>query len=240
MDYKFISESKTGLRRIVNQDSLGIHTVEEGLLVIVCDGIGGNNAGEIASEIAVKTIYNYFKNSSQSDYLDRIKSAIELANSELRTKSYNNPEMKGMATTAEVFFIKDYSAYWGHIGDSRIYLSTKDSLKQLTKDHSLVQQLVDEGQLTLKEAENHPNKNVVVRALGKSPVVEIDLSKTRVTGRDNKFLICSDGLNSVINDDEIKTFLDKGSLDVISKSLTRAIELKGAPDNYTFVVIAVP
>ncbi len=233
--FKYVTESRTGLKRSLNEDSVGTHKIDDGLLIIVCDGLGGNNAGDIASNLTVRTIFNYFKNSSQSDYLERIKSALELANSELRNYAYNNPEVRGMGTTAEVIYLGQSNIYWGHVGDSRIYLFSNGTLRQLTKDHSLVQKLVDDGRLTLKEAEKHPNRNIITKALGKSPIVDTDLSKARInTGF--KFFICTDGVNSVVSDEELTEIL-KQDFELSAPSLVKLIENRGAPDNYSFVIV---
>ena len=163
MIYTYTSLSKTGFRREENEDALGVFELEEGLLTIVCDGLGGNKAGEVASRLAVETIYNSFVKSQSSDYIERIKSAIQEANNVVLEKSSNNSQLKGMATTTEVLFLSGTTAYLGHIGDSRIYCVKGNKLQQLTKDHSLVQKLVDEGMLTSKDAEFHPNKNIITK-----------------------------------------------------------------------------
>ena len=117
-------------------------------------------------------------------------------------------ELNGMATTVEVLFLNEDTAYWGHIGDSRIYNLKNNQLKQMTKDHSLVQKLVDEGYLTLREAEHHPNKNIIMRALGDNPLIEIDLSKQKLNPKDeHKFFICTDGVTAVVPDSELQDHL---------------------------------
>ena len=177
MKYTHVSVSKTGLRRYENEDSFGVFELEDGLLTVLCDGLGGNRAGEVASSLTVETIYNSFTRSDKDDYLERIKDAIMAANKMIMDESSSTPAFKGMATTVEVLFLNSNTAYWGHIGDSRIYKYKDQKIKQLTKDHSLVQRLVDEGYLTLKEAENHPNRNIIMKALGDTTEVEADLSK---------------------------------------------------------------
>ena len=232
---KYIAESRTGLKRAVNEDSVGVYKIDDGLLVIVCDGLGGDNAGEIASSLTVRTILTYFKNSSQPDILERIKGAFELANSELRTYAYNNPDVRGMGTTAEVVYLAQNNVYWGHVGDSRLYIYSNGILRQLTKDHSLVQQMVDDGRLTLKQAEKHPNRNIITRALGKSPIVDADLSKTRIISR-SKFFVCTDGLNSVVTDEELAVILNH-DLEQSAANLIQIVENRGAPDNYSIVIV---
>ena len=238
MKYAHTSVSKIGLQRMDNEDAVGVFEYSNGLLVVVCDGLGGNKAGEIASQLAVKTVHDEFEHSSETDYLVRIKHAIIKANNSVFEQSAKNKELNGMATTVEVLFLTDDTAYWGHVGDSRIYNLKNGKLKQITKDHSLVQKLLDEGYLTVKEAENHPNKNIIMRALGDSDSLDIDLSKQKLNIKDNhKFFICTDGVTSVIPDSELENFLKFDDLDYITEKLSQLIEERGAPDNYSFAVI---
>ncbi len=238
MKYTHVSVSETGLRRNDNEDSFGVFELDDGLLTVLCDGLGGNRAGEVASSLSVETIYNSFSRSDKPDYLERIKDAILDANKMIMEESSSTPAFKGMATTVEVLFLNSSTAYWGHIGDSRIYKLMNNKIKQLTKDHSLVQRLVDEGYLTLKEAENHPNRNIIMKALGDSTDVEADLSKARILPKEKlKFFICSDGVTCVVNDEELEEIIGNTDADLISEKLSKLIEDRGAPDNYTFVLI---
>ena len=238
MKFAYVKESKVGLKRSNNEDAIGIYEVEGGLLAIVCDGLGGNNAGEIASSLSVDVIYNSFSGSDEQDYLKRIKDSIEAANKSIKAESSKEDKYDGMATTAEILFIKDKTAYWGHVGDSRIYNLKNGKLKQLTKDHSLIQKLIDDGYLTLNQAETHPNKNIIMRALGDSDSVEIDLSKLKLVPSDSyKFLVCTDGVTNVVNNDELEKLLSNKDMGNISKNLTSLVEKRGAPDNFSFVIL---
>ena len=238
MKFAYIKESKVGLKRSNNEDAIGIYEVDGGLLAIVCDGLGGNNAGEIASSLSVEVIYNSFSGSEEQDYLKRIKDSIEAANKSIKAESSKEDKYDGMATTAEILFIKDKTAYWGHVGDSRIYNLKNGKLKQLTKDHSLIQKLIDDGYLTLNQAETHPNKNIIMRALGDSDSVEIDLSKLKLVPSDSyKFLVCTDGVTNVVNNDELEKLLSNKDMGNISKNLTSLVEKRGAPDNFSFVIL---
>ncbi len=238
MKYSHTSLSNTGLKRSDNEDALGIFEIEDGLLAVVCDGLGGNKAGEIASSTAVDTIHITFSELKNTEYLERIKQSIIEANRVIMEKSSNDPDLKGMATTAEVLFLKGDAVYWGHVGDSRIYTYKNGTLKQLTKEHSLVQKLVDEGFLTLKEAENHPNKNIILRALGDSFKLEADLSRQKLNRKDKiKFFICTDGVTTVMNDAELEEILRNEDQTQIISRLSSLIEERGAPDNYSFVII---
>jgi len=235
MNYTYVSQSRVGLKREENEDALGIFEVENGLLVIVCDGLGGNKGGEIASTLAVEAIYSSFKKLEMSDYLERIKITMQEANCAVLRESLNNTHLRGMATTAEVLFFSDSTAYWGHVGDSRIYLFKNDKLEQLTKDHTFVQKLLDEGMSTLKNSETLPDKNVLTRALGGICKLEVDLSKTNF--EHDLFLVCTDGVTSTISNNEIEEilFLKDGE---ISSELSSLVEERGAPDNFSYVLVS--
>ncbi|MGD1006332.1 MAG: protein phosphatase 2C domain-containing protein [Ignavibacteriaceae bacterium] len=238
MQYKYTSLSEIGLKRLDNEDFFGVFKLEDGMLAIVCDGLGGNKAGEIASQLTVNTIKEVFTRLRYIDYLERIKQAIYEANHIVLEKSAGEAALNGMATTVEVLFLNEDTAYWGHIGDSRIYNLKNNKLKLMTKDHSLIQKLVDEGYLTLREAEHHPNKNIIMRALGDNPYIEIDLSKQKLNPKDEyKFFICTDGVTAVISDSVLQDYLKLKDINVISNKLSQAIIERGAPDNYTFVLI---
>ncbi len=241
MKFTYASLSEIGLKRKDNEDSIGVFEVFGGTLFIVCDGLGGNNAGEVASKLTVETIYNTFKNSIIKDVLERIKFSIIKAHQAVAEKSESDFGLKGMATTAEVLFINNFTAYWGHVGDSRIYHSRNGSLKLLTKDHSLVQKLVDEGYLTLKEAENHPNKNIIMQALGDGNFIDVELSKVRISPGDfYRFLLCSDGVTAVIKNEELEKFLDNRvkNINQLSDEMKKLILKRGAPDNFSFIIIS--
>ena len=239
MKFKYVTLTDIGLKRTDNEDSFGVFETEGGLLAVVCDGLGGNKAGDIASKLAVQAISKTFTTLKGAEYLERIRFSILEANKIVIDESNKDFDRKGMATTVEVLFLKDDNAYWGHVGDSRIYYLKNNKLKQLSKDHSLVQKLIDEGYLTLKEAENHPNKNIIMRALGDSNSLEVDLSKIKINPDDpGKFFVCTDGVTTVVNDSELEKLLENKNIHYISEMIANLVEKRGAPDNYTFVIIA--
>jgi len=188
--------------------------------------------------LAVDTISSEFRNRNKLGILKRIQHSITKANEVIIKKSSEDNSKSGMATTSEVLFLKKDFAYWGHVGDSRIYSSKNMKLQLLSKDHSLVQRLVDEGYITLKEAESHPNKNIITRALGENAEVQIDLSKMKLKKKDkNKFLVCTDGVSGVLNDKEIEILINENNLNLIADKMSQIIEDRGAPDNYSFVLL---
>jgi PPM family protein phosphatase len=239
MNYNYYSVSEHGKIRQKNEDSVGIFETEFGLLVIICDGLGGGLSGEFASKLSVDTIHEYFIETSETDLLKRIRKAIEKANKFVYEKSNGNLNFKGMATTCEVLLLNGVSAYWGHIGDSRIYFYKNKKLKQLTKDHSLIQKLMDAGQLAVKDSKNHPKKNVITKAIGDDQIPEIDTSKLVLTNESLlKFFVCTDGVTCVVDDSELEEFLGYDDLKETSSQLEKLIEERGAPDNYSFVVVS--
>lgn len=238
MGYQFVKFSSRGYNRKVNQDAVAIAEVDGGLLFILCDGMGGENGGEIASELAIKSVLSFFNSSSDSDYLDRLKTSIIETNEFIHSHSLRKPELKKMATTVEAFFLKSNMAYGAHVGDSRVYHLKNGHLKQLTKDHSLVQKLLDEGFLTLKEAENHPKKNIIIKAIGDKGFVEADLIKLKLNEHDkNKFFLCSDGISNLITNEEISIILQKSNIETITENISQLIQQRGAADDYSFIYI---
>jgi len=223
---------------------LGVFETEEGLLAIIADGLGGNRAGEVASKMCVENIHKFFTSHTTPNFLERIKLSVAEANRIIVEAAAGSPHLNGMATTIEVLFLNGSNAYWGHVGDSRIYSFSNKRLSQLTKDHSLIQKLVDDGYLTIKDAENYPNKHIITRAVGDSSTVEIDLSKMNLSlgmiGSSEyalKFFICTDGVTGVVNNPELQVILDEVGLKIISERLSGLIEERGAPDNYSFIII---
>jgi PPM family protein phosphatase len=240
MSYRYLNISRTGLKRTNNEDSAEVYETENGLLIVLCDGLGGNRGGEIASSLTVKSVYEFFTTSTEADILNRIKTSVFSANKVLINRAGDDSDLKGMATTVEVLYLNNSHAYWGHVGDSRIYYLKGGKLKQVTKDHSLVQKLVDDGFLTLKEAENHPNKNIIMRAMGDSSELEVDTSKIKISFKDSsKFFVCSDGVTAVLRDYEIENILNVYTMEEASDKFIKVIEERGAPDNYTFVIAEI-
>ena len=238
MECKLIKFSSAGVNKKFNEDAVEVYEGENDLLAILCDGIGGDKGGEMAARIAIKAALHFFRASDSSEYLDRIKLALIESNSFVLNHSLNSQSVINMATTMEIFYLKEDFVYWGHIGDSRIYMFKNGRLNLLTKDHSLVQKLLDEGYITQKQAENHSHKNVLIKALGENSIIEPDLSKLRINGSGNvKFLICSDGVTNVLTDNEISKILNNDSLNNIKDQLIKLVKQRGAEDDYSFIII---
>jgi protein phosphatase len=240
MKYKFTSTTHAGDGRKANEDFIGVHEVDGGILAIVCDGVGISYGTNIAAKFCVASIQKNFCSSDESDYLKRIKLAISSTNEMLRKYSNELAGSETLVTTADVLFLHKKNAYWGHIGDSRIYNIKNGTLHRMTKDHSLVQQLIDEGFLTMKAAEHHPDRNVILRALGEVKDVDIDLSKMHFNQFDKyKFLICTDGVSKVISEEELETIMRELDIHACTEQIKKLIGSRHTPDDYSFILVGI-
>ncbi len=240
MGFKHIRFTSPGSGKRYNEDAVETAEINDGLLAVLCDGVGGDNGGDLAARIALKSALYFFSASENDNYLEKIKLVIEESNSFVLNHSFTSMPLKNMATTLELIYLKDNVVYWGHIGDSRIYHLKSKRLNQITKDHSLVQKLLDEGFITHKQAANHPQKNVIIKALGDNISIEPDISKIRLNVSDeNKFFICSDGVSNLIGNAEIEEVLILNDLEEIKNKLTKMIKLRGAADDYSFIIIEI-
>jgi len=234
-------KSDIGKVRTVNQDSFAIEMFSEKRgFAIVCDGMGGANAGNIASEMAVKTISDYLKrsikpNMTSSQVENILRSAVYSANTSVYEKSKTNPDYSGMGTTVVLLYFDNAVAYILHIGDSRAYLLHENSLTQLTVDHSMVQTMIEKGEITVDEAKVHPNKNIITRALGVGSEVNGDLDFADIN-EDDVFLLCSDGLSNFVSSEDIIEQLTEFNLSVADRLIDIANE-NGGKDNITAVAV---
>ncbi len=231
-----------GKVRDMNQDSYYISDENDEIkLYIVADGMGGYKGGEIASKLAIESAKNYIRNNFEEIkkekelILELIKNAIEYANMVVYEKSKEIEELNGMGTTIDVCLIYSNKVYIGHIGDSRVYRLRKEFFRKLTVDHSYVEQLVKEGNITKEEAYNHPKKNMLTKALGCTPFVEPDVM---VKGflKDDILLMCSDGLTNMLKDNKIYEIIKENPKEA-SKNLVKKANELGGYDNITAVII---
>jgi len=240
MGYKYLKFTSAGAEKKYNEDAIEVVETGEGILAILCDGVGGDYGGDLAAKIALKSALYFFTSSDSTEILERIKLTIAESNSFILNHSSSSEPLKGMATTFEILFIKDSFAYLGHIGDSRIYHLKSKRLNQLTKDHSLVQKLLDEGFITLKQAEKHPQKNVIVKALGNNKNPEADISKIKISETENsKFFLCSDGVSNLVSDKELEELLNLNELEEIKSKIVKLVKLRGEVDDYSFIIIEI-
>ncbi len=236
------AKSDIGKERKINQDFYYIPEPENPIkLFILADGMGGYNGGEIASKMAVESVQKYIQenfsqNKSSTELLEQmLKNAVELANSVVYAKSQETPELQGMGTTLEVCLIYNNRVYIAHVGDSRVYRIRKDFMRKLTKDHSYVQTLIEDGTITKDEAFNHPKKNMLTKALGCTPKAEPDIfSKTFI--KNDIILINSDGLTNMVREERILEIV-KNHKEDIAEELVKEANDNGGCDNITVVVI---
>lgn len=228
-----------GRARAVNQDYVFSCLEPIGNLpnlFIVADGMGGHQAGDFASSYSVKKFLESVSLSLQKHPHKIFEDAIRYANRELIEKSKANPELKGMGTTLVALTIIGEKAYAANVGDSRLYLLT-DELTQITTDHSLVQEMIRIGELTKESARNHPDKNIITRAVGAGKEIHADFFEFQFTGN-AVLLMCSDGLSNMVDDGNLAVLLRSAETpEKIGKKLIEAANKNGGKDNIAVIVI---
>ena len=241
---KIVAKTDKGLVRENNQDAYAVGELPgEVAWAVVCDGMGGAAGGNIASALAVKVISDkitssYNEKMRESSIKNLLDSAITAANIEVYDMAYSRPDLKGMGTTVVAVVVRDNVAHIAHAGDSRAYIVNKDGVEQITVDHSLVQNLVDRGEITKEEAEHHPNKNVITRALGVDKRIDVDFSEVDL--QENETLIlCTDGLSNCVNNAEIADDIKDGQYYAFADRLVKRANKNGGNDNITVVAIAI-
>lgn len=237
--FEFGNSTDVGKVREQNEDYLGYFDTVNGHVFVVCDGMGGHVAGAAASRLAVENIKQFFENSFYDDPISAIQKSIESANQHLIDYTIENPDLKGMGTTIVLLLIRDDKVYYAHVGDSRIYLFSSGNLIRLTKDHSLVQNLVDQGIIKEEDAENHPRKNEILQALGISQKINISVCKEpAIPSNGDIFLLCSDGLTSMVSEKKIAEILfKKNVIQEKAISLVNNANNNGGYDNTTVQLI---
>ncbi|HUN27618.1 MAG TPA: Stp1/IreP family PP2C-type Ser/Thr phosphatase [Steroidobacteraceae bacterium] len=248
---RLVGQTDTGRVREHNEDTIAFDS-EIGLLVLA-DGMGGYNAGEVASGIAVKTIVNLVRESVEREDLrmpDRetgmsrpsiiLRDAIHRANKIIFQTARTQPQCEGMGTTIVCALFFDNRMAVAHVGDSRLYRLREDKLEQVTMDHSLLQELVDRGFYSPEEAQRAANKNYVTRALGVEPNVEVEVQEVPVH-RGDFYIMCSDGLSDMVEDDDIHLTVSTfgANLDTVAKQLIQLSNDNGGRDNISVVMAHV-
>ena len=239
---EYYAMSDVGLKRPVNQDSYLTITNKYGdFLGVVCDGIGGANAGDVASGELVKYLASEFMESHEfkdkqkaREYLDE---KLTTANKKIFDLASKNPSLKGMGTTVTGILLNDKMVITFNAGDSRVYGFIDHKIFRLTVDHSLVNQMLAKGEITYEESLNHPMKHYLVRAVGILNKVEFDIHNVK---KMDYYLICSDGLCGYVEDEEILKIMDDNSLDTCKKKCEKLVELalfKGGYDNISVIVV---
>ena len=236
------AKTDIGKARELNQDYYYISPLEEMKLYILADGMGGYKGGEVASNLATNAakeyIYQNFEKTEKekNEILKLVKEAMPYANKVVYEKSKEIKELEGMGTTLEICLIYNNRAYIGHVGDSRIYRLRKGIMRRLTKDHSYVQQLIEDGKITREEANTHPKKNMLTKALGCMPYVEPDI-RARNIEKGDIFMMCSDGLTNMVSEEDICETI-KENPQTAADELVKQANNAGGYDNITVVIIS--
>lgn len=233
-------QTDIGKRRQLNQDYVyasdeAVGTLDN--LYIVADGMGGHNAGDFASKYAVETVVREVRTSVEKKTFRILGKAIRVANELIRDRAREDSKLYGMGTTIVVAFIRDHVLEVANVGDSRLYIIGDDGIRQITRDHSLVEEMVRMGGMSPETARNHPDKNIITRAVGARNSVEVDFFSEDLKPGD-MVLMCSDGLTNMLTDDEIyKICCDNKELEDISKVLIDAANTNGGKDNIAVLLV---
>ncbi len=251
MRVRFSGETNVGMKRDHNEDSYYLPETER--LAIVADGMGGHASGEVASKMAVDTIAGFFKETQDEQEItwpfkidrghrhdiNRMTTAIKLANLKIHDEAQRNAACKGMGTTVVSTLFADDAIVVGHVGDSRLYRLREGMFDQLTEDHSLLNDYIKMKHLSAEEIAAFPHKNVIVRALGMKSTIQVDVIVDQPRLGD-VYLLCSDGLSGMIQDTEIATLVaNEPDLDALCERLVSVANGNGGLDNITVVAIRV-
>lgn len=238
---KTFSKTDIGRKRKLNQDV--VYTSEQPIgklpnLFLVADGMGGHNAGDFASKMTVETIVQHIADSAETNPVRILEDAIAAANTLVRDKAGQEPELEGMGTTIVAASCEGGLLHVANVGDSRLYIIGNKKIRQVTRDHSWVEEMVRRGGLGREEARNHPDKNIITRAVGAEDTVKIDFFTVNLEEGD-MILMCTDGLTNMLEDEEILNVLAV-SRDIVemAEELVRAANEKGGRDNISVILIA--
>ncbi|MBO6113967.1 MAG: Stp1/IreP family PP2C-type Ser/Thr phosphatase [Lachnospiraceae bacterium] len=232
-------KTDTGSKRSNNQDSIYYSDKPVGPLpnlYIVADGMGGHRAGDQASKMAIDIAVDFIKRSTIENPIAVLKRAMIFANNEIYKTASRDPDLRGMGTTMVAAVCQDDKLFVANIGDSRLYAIGND-IKQITMDHSLVEELIRDGKLERKKGRNHPEKNIITKAMGSKEEVIPDFFEIDINPED-KYLLCSDGLSNMVEDDEIRDIvIDNEDLRDIAQALIDRANYYGGADNISVVII---
>ncbi len=238
---KAYSITDVGAKRQVNQDYVLCREDRLGNLpnlFVVADGMGGHNAGDLASKTCVETVLDFARDNQElKTPISIIERAVSQANRIILEKAASDSQLEGMGTTFVAATISDYDMYVANIGDSRLYV-INDDIRQVTEDHSLVEEMVRNGEIDRKNARFHPNKNIITRALGAAREVTADFFEVNLSPGDI-VLLCSDGLSNMIDDQEILDIVKEGGNDIVMTSLKLVAKANeyGGKDNISVIMI---
>lgn len=240
---RIVAKTDKGNIRESNQDAFAIGEFPNDVVwAVVCDGMGGAAGGNIASTLAVEVIRerinaSYRDEMKDSSIINMLDSAIAAANVEVYDFACSKQELQGMGTTGVCAVLRDGQAFIAHAGDSRAYIFGDGEPRQVTEDHSVVQDLLNNGRITADEAKNHPNRNIITRALGVNSSVDVEFDITPLLPNDI-LLLCSDGLSNYVSDEEMASVIRSGDYDSCAERLIEIANENGGGDNITVVTIA--
>lgn len=240
---RIVSKTDTGRVRRSNQDSYLTGEISGSVAwAVVCDGMGGANGGNVASAMAVKTISEHI-NSAYRDGMSSnsirylLMSAVSAANADVFDAAQNNDTLFGMGTTVVAVIIVNGIAHIAHAGDSRAYLINESGMEQITRDHSVVQSMIENGEITEEQAKHHPNRNVITRALGVNERIDADYNEINLTDGD-AILICTDGLTNYVENDRILKIIKNHNFYEYPEKLIETANNNGGGDNITVVMMS--
>ncbi len=238
-NFDYASKTHKGLVRKHNEDFLAYFDTINGHVFVLCDGMGGHNAGDVASEMATQAVEKYFNIKYYANPFDAVEEAIKFANHLVFTHALGNSYLNGMGTTIVLALIRDDRVFYGHAGDSRLYIFRNQQLEQLTKDHSFVQDLLNKGLISEYDATYHPRRNEITRAVGLSKDFEPEVSsKAFIPNDDDVLLLCSDGLTNMVSDKEIAEILNcKCKINEKANKLVKQAKSYGGTDNISVQII---
>lgn len=238
-----VAKTDKGIIRDSNQDAYAVGEFsDEVVWSVVCDGMGGAAGGNIASALAVKVISDKINASYRDEMRDSsihnmLDSALTAANIEVFDFAEAKPELRGMGTTVVCAIVRNNQAYIAHAGDSRAYVINNGNINQITTDHSMVQDLLSRGKITSEEAENHPNKNIITRAVGVDKSIDIDFEQIDLSD-DDVLLLCTDGLSNYVTNNEMIDIMSDGKYYAFADRLVTRANKNGGGDNITVVIIS--
>lgn len=228
-----------GVKRNMNQDFVYASDQPVGNLsnlYIVADGMGGHNAGDLASRYTVETMVDYIEGAKETRAIPLLEAAVEAANHKVMKKSMSDKSLSGMGTTVVAATVQKDCLYVANVGDSRLYLLA-DGIEQITRDHSLVEEMVRAGELKREDARNHPEKNVITRAVGVREKVRVDFFDVALNPGD-RVLLCSDGLTNMVEDEDILELVKReASLEAAAHRLVAMANRNGGKDNISVVLV---
>lgn len=240
---KAFAITDVGIKRQLNEDSVCVKEGQIGLLpnfFVVADGMGGHKAGDRASKETVEIMLDSIVKSREKEPKKILLKAVEMANLKVFREARDSDELEGMGTTVVAATIENGKLIAMNVGDSRLYLISRDEIRQVTIDHSLVEELVRKGVITRDRARNHPKKNIITRAVGVSATVEPDFFEVELKAGD-VILMCSDGLSNMLEDEELRRIAScEGTLEEKARLLVDKANGNGGKDNISVILVEIP